>query len=347
MVEAIMDNRIPYILMGIFTAAGVVSKLVAGVTLKRLVNAAGNMSKSSHPLVRLVRAKFEHACMISDRVQNVDVFAQKYLYEYKVLGIRLHTLCRIGRGSAWLCLATGLAGAFAVYQNDAATDQALQMVAAGAGGAVLLTVLQMLTDEKYKLEAVKTYMVDYLENVCAHRYEKAAQREQKAASSEQRAVQSDQKMVQSEQKDGGRELENPERPRPREEVPAPDYSTEISEPVMPEPVRVLEPAGTPEPARAPGRTPGPAVHPDSTPEIVQAREDGYLTGTAVEQNLREEPVSPVRNRKNRRKQEKTETFRDTSEELLMSNSDTEGKGKERPPISKEVLIREILEEFLA
>ena len=326
MVEAIMNNRIPYILMGIFTAAGVVSKLVAGVTLKRLVNAAGNMSKSSHPLVRLVRAKFEHACMISDRVQNVDVFAQKYLYEYKVLGIRLHTLCRIGRGSAWLCLVTGLAGAFAVYQNDAATDQALQMVAAGAGGAVLLTVLQMLTDEKYKLEAVKTYMVDYLENVCAHRYEKTAQREQK---------------------DGGRELENPERPRPREEVPAPDYSTEISEPVMPEPVRVPEPAETPEPARAPGRTSGPAVHPDSTPEIVQARDDGYLTGTAVEQNLREETISPVRNRKNRRKQEKTETFRDTSEELLLSESDAEGKGKDHPPISKEVLIREILEEFLA
>lgn len=340
MVEAIMDNRIPYILMGIFTAAGVVSKLVAGVTLKRLVNAVGNMSKSSHPLVRLVRAKFEHACMISDRVQNVDVFAQKYLYEYKVLGIRLHTLCRIGRGSAWLCLVTGLAGAFAAYQNDAATDQALQMVAAGVGGAVLLTVLQMLSDEKYKLEAVKTYMVDYLENVCAHRYEKTAQREQKAAQAEQRTVQ-------AEQKNGGRELDNPERPRPREEVPAPDYSTEISEPVMPEPVRVPEPARAPEPELAPGRTPGPAVHPDSAPGIVQAREDGYLTGTAVEQNLREETVSSSKNRKNRRRQEKTETFRDTSEELLLCDSDTEGKGKEHPPISKEVLIREILEEFLA
>lgn len=333
MVEAIMDNRIPYILMGIFTVAGVVSKLVAGVTLKRLVNAAGNMSKSSHPLIRLVRAKFEHACMISDRVQNVDVFAQKYLYEYKVLGIRLHTLCRIGRGSAWLCLVTGLAGAFVTYRNDAAADQALQIMAAGVGGAVILTVLQMLTDEKYKLEAVKTYMVDYLENVCAHRYEKTAQREQKTA--------------QAEQKNGGRELENPERPRPREEVPAPDYSTEISEPVMPEPVRMPEPGRTPEPVRAPERTPGPAVQADSASGIVQARDDGYLTGTAVEQNLREETISPVRNRKNRRKQEKTETFRDTSEELLLSESDAEGKGKEHPPISKEVLIREILEEFLA
>ena len=29
------------------------------------------MSKSNHPLMRLIRAKFEHACMVSDKVQNV------------------------------------------------------------------------------------------------------------------------------------------------------------------------------------------------------------------------------------------------------------------------------------
>lgn len=44
------------------------------------------MSKSNHPLMRLVRAKFEHACMISDTVENVGVFVDKYLYEYKVCG---------------------------------------------------------------------------------------------------------------------------------------------------------------------------------------------------------------------------------------------------------------------
>ena len=34
-----------------------------------MVEAAGSMSKSNHPLMRLGRAKFEDACMISDTVE--------------------------------------------------------------------------------------------------------------------------------------------------------------------------------------------------------------------------------------------------------------------------------------
>ena len=59
-----------FVLMGILTVIGIVSKLIANVTLKQLVRAAGNMNKSTHPLMRLVRAKFEHACMISDTVEK-------------------------------------------------------------------------------------------------------------------------------------------------------------------------------------------------------------------------------------------------------------------------------------
>lgn len=53
------------------------------------------MSKSTHPFMRLVRAKFEHACMVSEKVENVDVFVDKYLYDYKVMGIKLHSIRRM------------------------------------------------------------------------------------------------------------------------------------------------------------------------------------------------------------------------------------------------------------
>ena len=82
MLEIILDKHVIFVLMGILTVIGIVSKLIANVTLKQLVRAAGNMNKSTHPLMRLVRAKFEHACMISDTVENVRVFVDKYLYEY-------------------------------------------------------------------------------------------------------------------------------------------------------------------------------------------------------------------------------------------------------------------------
>ena len=177
MLEVVLDKQILVILIGIAAVLGVLSKCVAGFSLKRLVRAAGNMNKSSHALVRLIKAKFEHTCMISDRVQNVDAFVRKYLYEYRVVGFRLHTWRRMEKAAVWLCLIFGLAGAAAWYSLYGMGDQVLQYAAGGAGTAILVFLFQLTGDEKYQLDAVKNYMVDYLENICARRYEKAQQKE--------------------------------------------------------------------------------------------------------------------------------------------------------------------------
>ena len=117
MLEVILEGRILYVLMGIVAAVGILSKIAVNLSLKRLVWAAGNMNKSNHPLMRLVKAKFEHACMVSDTVENVGVFVEKYLYEYRVLGLRLHTLRRMEKICALGCLilgALGMAGWYAL-----------------------------------------------------------------------------------------------------------------------------------------------------------------------------------------------------------------------------------------
>ena len=79
MLKMIVDRQLIVVALGIFTALGIISKCVANVTLKRMVCAAGNMSKSNHPLMRLVRAKLEHACMVSEKVEKVEVFVARYL----------------------------------------------------------------------------------------------------------------------------------------------------------------------------------------------------------------------------------------------------------------------------
>ena len=111
MLETMLDRHMIFVLMGILTAVGIMSKFIVNVSLKRLVRAAGNMNKSTHPLMRLVRAKFEHASMVSDKVENVRVFVDKYLYEYKVLGLRLHSWTRMEKAAAALCLLAGAVGA--------------------------------------------------------------------------------------------------------------------------------------------------------------------------------------------------------------------------------------------
>ena len=52
-------------------------------------------------------------------------------------------------------------------------EQVYQYGALGAAEMVALFVISQLSDESYKIEAAENYMVDYLENVCAHRYNDA------------------------------------------------------------------------------------------------------------------------------------------------------------------------------
>lgn len=53
------------------------------MTLRKLVNAAGVCQRVHNKLMKLVRAKYEHACMVHDRVENVNAFVEKYIYEYR------------------------------------------------------------------------------------------------------------------------------------------------------------------------------------------------------------------------------------------------------------------------
>lgn len=177
MLETMLDRHMIFVLMGILTAVGIMSKFIVNVALKRLVRAAGNMNKSTHPLMRLVRAKFEHASMVSDKVENVRVFVDKYLYEYKVLGLRLHSWRRMEKAAAALCLLAGAAGAGLEYSINGMNDLVWKTGAVGGGLAAFVYLVHLLTDEKYQLEAIRNYMVDFLENVCRHRFEKSYQKE--------------------------------------------------------------------------------------------------------------------------------------------------------------------------
>ena len=177
MLELILDRHVIYVLMGMSAFAGVVSKVVVGRTLRKLVAAAESMGKSNHPLMRLVRAKFEHTCMISEKVENVGVFVDKYLYEYRVGGVRLHAWRRLQMAGAGLCLILGGVGAIISYRIKGATEQTAMIGGTGVALALIVFLVHMLTDEEYRLEAVRNYMVDYLENIYQHRYEKTYKKE--------------------------------------------------------------------------------------------------------------------------------------------------------------------------
>lgn len=172
MLEAVWKHGVLFYAVGVMCILGIFSKIIVSLTLRRLVKEAGRMGKSPYPLMKLVRAKFEHACMISDKVKNIRAFVDKYMYEYKVLWIKLHSWRQLEKVAAWCCLVFGAGGAAAAYVGGAPIETVGQYVAAGIAGALLLFALRMVTDEGYQLEAARNYMVEFLENTYARRYEK-------------------------------------------------------------------------------------------------------------------------------------------------------------------------------
>ena len=170
---------IAYLMAGI-GVLGILAKIINQLTLYRLVRAAGNMPKSTHRLIKLVRAKYEHACMIHDSVENIDAFVEKYIYEYRGFLFRIHTWRQIEILSVWFAGILAALGASVNYLSLGLTETVYQYIAAGIAEMVLLSVIMRLSDEPYKINAVKMYMVDYLENICAIRLRKQTQRERES-----------------------------------------------------------------------------------------------------------------------------------------------------------------------
>lgn len=229
MLEMILDKHVVQVVIGMGVAVGVISKCIVNVSLKRLVRGAGSMGKSNHPFMRLVRAKFEHACMVSEKVENVEAFVDKYLYEYCVAGLKLHSLQRMEVTAVGICMAAGILGGFLEYTGNGMNDEVLTTGAFGIGAGILLYLLHLTTDEKYSVSVVRNYMVDYLENVCLHRYEKAYQKE---TESKGKATQEPQPEPQMDMQS---EMESTALPQPQ-----PQPQPELTAPLQPEPIpRVL------------------------------------------------------------------------------------------------------------
>ena len=342
MLELMLDRHVIYVLMGMSAFAGVVSKVVVGRTLRKLVAAAESMGKSNHPLMRLVRAKFEHTCMISEKVENVGVFVDKYLYEYRVGGVRLHAWRRLQMAGAGLCLILGGVGAIINYRIKGATEQTAMIGGTGVALALIVFLVHMLTDEEYRLEAVRNYMVDYLENIYQHRYEKTYKKEvlaEEARSAEARIAESART-----QENAGmtKNIRMPEEERMGENTRMPEEERMGENTRMPEDTGIVKNTRMPENA---GRAEGDNLPGESMNQKKQEPKqefpgsmDSLLWAMYKTEPLQVEDDRKVKKTAISQKPGKTEKIEKTIESEETKTQDEANRNQR---------IREILEEFMA
>ena len=178
MLKTLFTERVLFYLAGGFLFIAMIAQGIVAVSLKRLSSAAQDMGKSNHALMKLLRAKYEHACMVHDKVQNVKAFVDKYVYEYRVCGLRLYSWRRMKVICTGIFTFLCVFGAFGAYSFGMVNLEVAKYLVYGSIGTLFMTVLHLLMDEEYRLKAATVYMVDFLGNTYAHRYEKEKQKAQ-------------------------------------------------------------------------------------------------------------------------------------------------------------------------
>ena len=342
MLELMLDRHVIYVLMGMSAFAGVVSKVVVGRTLRKLVAAAESMGKSNHPLMRLVRAKFEHTCMISEKVENVGVFVDKYLYEYRVGGVRLHAWRRLQMAGAGLCLILGGVGAIISYRIKGATEQTAMIGGTGVALALIVFLVHMLTDEEYRLEAVRNYMVDYLENIYQHRYEKTYKKEvlaEEARSEEARIAESART-----QENAGmtKDTRMPEEAKMGENTRMPEDTGIVKNIRMPENTGIVKNTRMPENA---GRAEGDNLPGESVNQKKQEPKQEFpgSMDSLLWAMYKTEPLQVEDDRKVKKTAISQKTGKTEKIEKTIESEET----KAQDEANRNQRIREILEEFMA
>ena len=174
LLKNIAGYRIFLYAMVVVAIVGIIGKIVAQITLKRMRKEAENIHKSNHKLMKLIKAKYEHANIKSDRVKNISVFVDKYLNEYKICGISLYTWQTWELKCMWLIIVLGIMGAVSEYLQGGMSEAVFQCVAWMGVCSMVQLLLYVMENGRIKVAASRTCMIDYLENVCAHRYEKLA-----------------------------------------------------------------------------------------------------------------------------------------------------------------------------
>lgn len=164
--------EIMFYVMGILLSLGLFAKLISSITVRKMVKEAAEIQKSNHKLIKLIKAKFEHASMISERMQNVGAFVDKYIYEYKVFGIRLNTWREIPRKIFLLILILGVFSVCESIRLEGLATSTVECIQWTSLSVLVLALVNFMSGESARLEATRNYIVEYLENVCIHRYAK-------------------------------------------------------------------------------------------------------------------------------------------------------------------------------
>ncbi len=158
----------------ILLSLSIICQISMGVLYHKLIAQTENMSSTKNKSLQQLKLKFSSCCQLHDGMSNVPVFVDKYMNRIKIYGISLSTLKHL---SGQLVLLSILISGIAACKEITAGESIAYIVPyyiVSFLGLYCYFAISSLIDISDKAKALRTNLIDYLENHLANRLEQTS-----------------------------------------------------------------------------------------------------------------------------------------------------------------------------
>jgi len=148
--------KVLWVLMLVAFVLGMLSKIIVG-------SIYGSMTRedSNNSLVKQIRLKYDNCRKLNISINNVDVFVEKSLENYRFCGFSLNGLNNISKEMGYICISLGVLNAIAFRNDFSAVIFGLGIAALSA---IAIRLLEQIVDADNQKRIVIVELVDYLDN---------------------------------------------------------------------------------------------------------------------------------------------------------------------------------------
>lgn len=152
----------------------IICQISMGVLCHKLIRETENMSSAKNKSLQQLKLKFSSCCQLHEGISNVPVFVDKYINKTKIYGISLSTLKHL---SGQLVLLSILISGIAACKGITTGESVIYIVPyyiVSFLGLYCYFAISSLVDISAKTNALRTNLIDYLENHLANRLEQTS-----------------------------------------------------------------------------------------------------------------------------------------------------------------------------
>lgn len=155
----------------VLMSIGVIYQISIGVMYVRMIKASESMTSGNNKLLKQCKDKFIQAYNLNGGVNNIPVFVDKYINRIHIMGMSINFVKHL---SGQLMLAGVFAAGLGVCKGIIDGTRFMDLIPfyiVSLFGIYLFVSISSIVDMQGRKQALKTNLVDYLENHVARRLE--------------------------------------------------------------------------------------------------------------------------------------------------------------------------------